>query len=202
MFKQMLENKIGEKLTTFGINQPSKQAFEWMDKFRQSLDATTEKLQAQFTRNSSNDETILNQLNSNQPPQQQQQPYQNNQTQQQQQPVQNSMTNGGGRKALLKTEKSIDEDFGDAALFNTDPNGYSPQPPVTPPPISRARGSLKIGSGSVKGRKLPTIQPQNSLQVSNYQDDESSSSSFNDLSNHSSSSLKHIDQSSSHQSSR
>lgn len=196
MFKQMLENKIGEKLTTFGINQPSKQAFEWMDKFRQSLDATTEKLQAQFTRNSSNDDTILAQLSSN--PQPQQSPQPNNE------PTQNSMTNGGGRKGLLKTEKSIDEDFGDAASFNTDLNGYSPQPPpVTPPPISRARGSLKIGtSGSVKGRKLPTIQPQNSLQVSNYQDDESSSSSFNDLSNHSSSSLKHIDQSSSHQSSR
>ncbi|RNA11263.1 synaptotagmin-10 isoform X2 [Brachionus plicatilis] len=36
MFKQIFENKIGEKLNTF--NNSGKAAFEWMDKFRQSLD--------------------------------------------------------------------------------------------------------------------------------------------------------------------
>lgn len=36
MFKQIFENKIGEKLNTF--NNSGKAAFEWVDKFRQSLD--------------------------------------------------------------------------------------------------------------------------------------------------------------------
>lgn len=53
MFKQMLENTIGEKLSSsLGIvNEPGKHlpSFEWVGKFRQSLDATTERLQAQFT---------------------------------------------------------------------------------------------------------------------------------------------------------
>lgn len=36
MFKQIFENKIGEKLNNF--NNSGKAAFEWVDKFRQSLD--------------------------------------------------------------------------------------------------------------------------------------------------------------------
>ncbi|CAF0755028.1 unnamed protein product [Brachionus calyciflorus] len=36
MFKQIFENKIGEKINNF--NNSGKVAFEWMDKFRQSLD--------------------------------------------------------------------------------------------------------------------------------------------------------------------
>ena len=49
MFKQIFESKITEKLNTF--NSSGKQAIEWMDKFRQSLDIT-EKIQQQFNQDS------------------------------------------------------------------------------------------------------------------------------------------------------
>lgn len=48
MFKQIFENKIGEKLNNF--NNSGKVAIEWMDKFRQSFDIT-EKIQQQFNNN-------------------------------------------------------------------------------------------------------------------------------------------------------
>lgn len=64
MFKQIFENKIGEKLTN--INNSGKQAFEWMDKFRQQLDIT-EKIQQQFNPNAtnSNDLQVNNNNNNN-----------------------------------------------------------------------------------------------------------------------------------------
>ena len=61
MFKQIFENKIGEKLNTF--NNSGKVAFEWMDKFRQSLDIT-EKLQ-QFNLNDNNNNNNVNGVNYN-----------------------------------------------------------------------------------------------------------------------------------------
>ena len=61
MFKQIFENKIGEKLTN--INNSGKQAFEWMDKFRQQLDIT-EKIQ-QFSSNTTNSTDLQANNNNN-----------------------------------------------------------------------------------------------------------------------------------------
>jgi hypothetical protein len=62
MFKNIFENKIGEKLTN--INNSGKQAFEWMNKFSQQLDIT-EKIQQQFNNSSlaTNNSTTNNENN-------------------------------------------------------------------------------------------------------------------------------------------
>lgn len=181
MFKQMLENKIGEKLTTFGINQSSKQAIEWMGKFRQSLDATTEKIQAQFSRNSS-DESVA-------------QP----QPQRVDSPPLQMAENGGARrmKGALKSEPTIDDEFGLSASPDSPPSS-TPSPPARSNSIRKSlklNASFKSASNSHQThRKAPPIQTQNSLQVNHINDDDSSSSSpsFNNLLSNSSTSLKHI----------
>ena len=70
MFKNIFDNKIGEKLNTF--NSSGKTAFEWVDKFRQSIDIT-EKLQQQLnnynitnTPPSNNPQTTTNNQNNSQ----------------------------------------------------------------------------------------------------------------------------------------
>lgn len=184
MFKQMLENKIGEKMTSYGIIPTGKQPFHWVDKFRQSLDATSEKLQSQFYGKSSCDKNVI------QPTKE----------------ANSHLTNVSNmeyqRKTSLKAETSFDEEFKKDAVYN-DTNILSSlhEHPKTPQPFLKVSGNSNVGR-SIKIKKMPCLVQQNSIQVLNNQEDKTSLSSLNEISNHSSLSLKQINQASNQDSNR